>query len=135
MRQKRVRQPSKPRTLPCPRNCGKFFVSVRGTKCHMHIHYREDRLIHLHGRADSCVRSTSLPKSQRRDPEQVARARHETEEAAKQRTKDMSLISGLEDGYVLEDGDVKLRVLQTGQQRPRHLPKKVRHRLFACHPL
>ena len=44
-----------------------------------------------------------LPQSQRRDPEQVARTRQEAKEAAMQRTKNMSLIAGLEDTYVRED--------------------------------
>ena len=62
-RQKRVRQPFKPRSLPCPRNCGKFFINVRGVKSHMHVHYREDRLRNHHGRADFRAHSPSPMRS------------------------------------------------------------------------
>ena len=43
MGRQRIPRPFQPRNLPCPRNCGKFFVNASGIKSHMHVHYREDR--------------------------------------------------------------------------------------------
>lgn len=53
-----------------------------------------------------------LPESQRRDPEEIARARQQAQEAKKdkaERTKKLSVVASLEDKYAREDEEREAR--------------------------